>query len=207
MCIASDGEAKCGDTLVIQAMLSKLSIDSPIYMLLRLLEFLNLLVGPDDITVDKDFKHIIKCQQNIFMRSKGIEILGFCITLAILCSQLKHNGVSTHRLGSLLNPNNKQDVILAFSLLQAIWSLPPPPAGCDPAFALAHHALNIYREFARHLILPYISVDQNLDEQLIHLSAAAHLVFLLYHHNLATTRFMPSVAVISPRYELEKHRS
>ena len=191
VCIASDGEAKRGDALVIRTMTSELSVDSPIYALLRPLEFLNLLVGPDDITVDKDFKHIIKRQRNIFMRAKGIEIMGYCITPAILRAQLEHNGVSTQQLALLLNPNDKQDVLLAFSLLRQIWLLPPPPAGCDPAFALARRALNIYGEFARHLMLPYVCIDQNLDEQLIHLSAAAHLAFLLYRHNLASTRFMP----------------
>ncbi|KAH9014798.1 hypothetical protein EDB83DRAFT_2508640 [Lactarius deliciosus] len=157
VCIASDGEAKHGDALVIQTMTSELSVNSPIYALLRPLDFLNLLVGPDDITVDKDFKHIIKRQRNVFMRNKGVEILGFCITPSILRSQLEYNGVSSS----------------------------------DPAFALARHALNIYGEFAQHLMLPYVCVDQNLDEQLIHLSAAAHLAFLLYRHNSASTRFMP----------------
>ncbi|KAH9036309.1 hypothetical protein EDB85DRAFT_2209149 [Lactarius pseudohatsudake] len=174
VCIASDGEAKRGDALVIQTMTSELSMDSPIYALLRPLEFLNLLVGPDDITVDKDFKHIIKRQRNVFMRNKGVEILGFCITPSILRSQLEYNGVSGHQLRSLLNPNDKQDVVLAYSLLKEIWSLPPPPASCNPAFALACRALNIYGEFVQHLMLPYVCVDQNLDEQLIHLSGAAH---------------------------------
>ena len=40
-------------------------------------------------------------------------------------------------------------------------------------------------------MLPYVCVDQNLDKQLIHLSAAAPVTFLLYRHNLASTRFMP----------------
>ncbi|KAH8992268.1 hypothetical protein EDB86DRAFT_2806293 [Lactarius hatsudake] len=191
VCIASDGEAKCGDALVIQTMTSELSAGSPIYALLQPLRFLNLLVGPDDITTDKDFKRIVKRQRNVFMRTKGVEILGFCITPSILRSQLESNGTSTHHLRSLLNPNDKQDVVLAYSLLKEIWSLPPPPASCNPAFALARRALNIYGEFAQHLVLPYVCVDQSLGDQLIHLSAAAHLAFLLYRHNSASTRFMP----------------
>ena len=62
VCKASDGEAKHGDVLVIETMSFELSSDSPIYAHLHPLEFLNLLVGPDDITADKDFKHIIKHQ-------------------------------------------------------------------------------------------------------------------------------------------------
>ena len=40
-------------------------------------------------------------------------------------------------------------------------------------------------------MLPYVCIDQNLDKQLIHLSMGAHLAFLLYCHNSASTCFMP----------------
>ena len=190
VCIASDGEAKCGDALVIQTMVSELSPYSPIYAHLRPLEFLNLLVGPDDITADKDFKHIIKRLRNAFMRAKGVEVLGFCITQSILRSHLENNGVSSPRLRSLLNPNDKQDVVLAYSLLKEIWSLPSPPPDSDPTFALARHALIVYGNFARHLMLPYVCIDLCLKEQLIHLSAAAHLAFYLYRYHSAGTHFM-----------------
>ena len=135
--IASDGEAKCGDVLVILTMTSQLSKCLPIYPQLQPLEFMNLLVGPDNITANKNFKHVIKCQQNIFMHNKGIEIQGFCITPSILCLHLKSNGVSPLRLRFLLNPNDKQDIILAYLLLKEIWSLPPPPLGSSPTFACA----------------------------------------------------------------------
>ena len=46
-------------------------------------------------------------------------------------------------------------------------------------------------------MLPYICIDQNLDEQLIHLSVAAHLAFLLYHHNSASTHFMPKLSYVN----------
>lgn len=183
ICIASDGEAKRGDALMILTMTSDLSVDSLIYAQLRPLKFMNLLVGPDDITADKDPKHIIKCQRNIFMWKKGVSILGFHITPSILYTHLESNGVTSHRLRSLLNPNDKQDVILAYSLMKEIWSLPPPPAHSNPSFAQARRALNLYGEFSRSLVLPYICVDLSLDDQLIHLSTAAHLAFYCYRHN------------------------
>jgi len=60
VCVASDGEAKCGDALIILTMHSMLSLNSPIYKHLSPLVFMNLLVGQDDITADKDFKHVFK---------------------------------------------------------------------------------------------------------------------------------------------------
>jgi hypothetical protein len=51
-------------------------------------------------------------------------------------------------------------------------------------------------KFAHHLITPYICIDLNLDEQLVHLSTAAHLALYLYHDNSARTKFMPSQSYI-----------
>ncbi len=98
ICIASDREAKRGDALVILTMTSDLSEDSLIYAQLQPLEFMNLLIGPDDLTADKDHKHIIKCQRNVFMRKKGISVLDFHITPSILCMHLELNGVTSHHI-------------------------------------------------------------------------------------------------------------
>ena len=72
--IASDGESKHGDALVLLTMQKHLSPDSAIYPQLHHLELMNHLVGNDDVTADKDFKHVFKCQQNLLMQNKGIEI-------------------------------------------------------------------------------------------------------------------------------------
>ena len=84
VCIASDGKAKCIDALMILTMSSQLSASSPIYGLLSSLKFMNHLIGPDNITPDKDFKHVFKRQRNLLMRHKGVLIQGFCVTPAIL---------------------------------------------------------------------------------------------------------------------------
>ena len=169
---AFNGEAKCGNALVILTMSSQLSAGSPIYNQLSPLWLTNYLVGPDNLTANKDFKHVLKCQCNLLMCNKGVLILGFCITPTILQSQLKSHSVPSYQLHSLLNANNKQDVILAYSLLK------------ENGHSLRHQliqawcslkeALNVYRIFMCHLVLPYVSVDLNLDQQLVHLSGAAH---------------------------------
>jgi hypothetical protein len=84
VCIVSDGEAKRGDALVILTMISPLSSSSPIYEQLSLLGLMNHLVGPDNLTADKDFKHVFKRQRNLFMRNKGVLVQGFCITPPIV---------------------------------------------------------------------------------------------------------------------------
>ena len=94
--IASDGESKCGDALVEITMRWPLSHESPsIYPQLHNLPLLNLLVGKDDITADKDFKHIFKCQRNAWMRDKGVLVNGHLITVPVLTVHLKSNDNSS----------------------------------------------------------------------------------------------------------------
>lgn len=88
VCVASDGEAKRGDVLVILTMHSMLFSNSPIYKHLSPLVFMNLLVGQDDIMVDKDFKHVFKRQRNLMMWNKGLVIQGFCVTPPIPASSV-----------------------------------------------------------------------------------------------------------------------
>ena len=130
------------------------------------------------------------------MRCKGVLIQGFCVMPAILRMHLESNGVPTHRLRSLLNPNDKQDVILMYSLLKEIWSLPPLAANSSPSFARACEALIVYGKFAHHLLMSYVCVELDLDEQLIHLSAAVHMVFFLYRDCSTCTQFMPTQSYV-----------
>jgi hypothetical protein len=84
-------ESKRGDALVEITMRWPLSRESPIYPQLHNLPLLNLLVGKDDITADKDFKHIFKRQRNAWMRDKGVLVNGHLITVPVLTVHLKSN--------------------------------------------------------------------------------------------------------------------
>ena len=61
VCIASDGESRCGASLVQLTFKHMLTPESNIYKLLHPLEFMNFAVGDDDITADKDYKHVLEC--------------------------------------------------------------------------------------------------------------------------------------------------
>ena len=65
--IASDGETRRGSAFIELTFKHKLSQESPIYALLRPLCFLNLFVGDDDLTCDKDYKHVFKRFWNLFV--------------------------------------------------------------------------------------------------------------------------------------------
>ena len=50
--------------------------------------------------------------------------------------------------------------------------------------------------FTQHLMLPYICINLSLQEQLVHLSTAAHILFQLYHHNAAGPCFIPAQSYV-----------
>ncbi|KAF7330749.1 hypothetical protein MVEN_02413600 [Mycena venus] len=197
ICAASDGEARRGKAFVIEFMKRPLSMESPIFPLLSGLEFMNLLVGDDDMTADKDAKHALKCLRNLTMRDTGIKIRGFRITAAIIKEHLRRDQFVERTIRSLLNPNDRQDVMLAFSLLKAIWELPGAPPNSTPTFSRAREALKIFGKLGYYLVMPYVCVDLDLSTQLTYLSAAAHLLLDLYVHDNARTTFMPTQTFVN----------
>ncbi|KAJ6577546.1 hypothetical protein B0H19DRAFT_1336997 [Mycena capillaripes] len=188
--VASDGEVKRGQALALEFMKYCLAPMSPIYPLLQPLEFMNLLVGSDDITPDKDYRHVIKTLRALLMRRMGVKVLGFEIIPAILKQHLRDAGLSHKRIHGLLNPNDRQDVDLAYSLLKEVWSLSEAPAMASPTYVRARSAFQLFGQLAYHLIMPYIYLKLSLREQLTHLSTAAHLLLVLFTTDGAGADFM-----------------
>lgn len=190
--IASDGESRRGQALVQFTFKRKLSPDSSIYDQLSPLEMMNLEVGDDDVTADKDYKHIFKRLRNLCLRDKGIYLFKYHIVPSGIRSQWHSNQVSLQRSSYLLNPEDKQDVRLAYDFLHEVWVLPDSPSDATPGFRDHRFALQILGELFRNVILPYICVDLSLSEQLVHLSFSAHLLMGLWSDKKATTHLMPT---------------
>ncbi|KAJ7062572.1 hypothetical protein C8F01DRAFT_1281371 [Mycena amicta] len=194
--VASDGESRRGKAMAIEYMKYQLSPDSPIYPLLSSLEFLDLSVGIDDITPDKDYKHGFKCSRNLVMREAGVEIEGFRITRDTLREHLlTGNSHSQRTVDAWLNPNDKQDVVLALGLHRAIWMLGDAGGDATPLFRRARAAIQAFGRFLFNLITPYIDPTLDLGVQLTRLSCAAHLLFHLYSEG--ETRFMPKQTFVN----------
>ncbi|KAH9021614.1 hypothetical protein EDB85DRAFT_2278387 [Lactarius pseudohatsudake] len=180
--IASDGEAKWGKALVLLTFKRKLSPSSPIYPWLSACALLDLHVGDDDITCDKDWKH-------------GILVHGTWITPALLRSHLLEAGHKPQHVHAVLNPNDKQDVLLAYTLLRDIWSLPWLTSGA-PGRIKARDSLRLFGSMCSHFLMPYICVDLSIGEQLEYLSYAAHLALVLYVHEKACNDFIPTALYV-----------
>ncbi len=155
---------------------------------------MNLEVGDDDLTADKDYKHVFKRFRNLCLHKAGFTVHGVQIMPSLLHAHLADNGLNTVRINNLLNLHDKHDVKLAYDLLKEIWSLPEIPASTNPrpGFTATRDALRTMGDLFQHLLMPYICVDLTLSEQLKHLSSAAHMVLALFVEECAKTKLMPS---------------
>ncbi|KAG6886090.1 hypothetical protein C0992_004688, partial [Termitomyces sp. T32_za158] len=192
--IASDGETRRGSALSALTFKRTLLESSNIFPLISPLLLMNLLVGDDDITADKDWKHVIKRLCNLILCARGIVINSIHITPAIIQIHLKCNGHSAEHIRSLFNPEDQQDVKLAFDLLKDIWLLPQAPDSQAPGFVHAQAALCMLGGLLHHIVFPYICVDLTLSEQIEHLSAATHLTLALYRQ--AEKEFLPTLLYV-----------
>jgi hypothetical protein len=188
--IASDGETRRGSAFILLTFKSLLLQDSPIYSILKPLKFLNLHVGDDDLTCDKDWKHVFKRWRNLLLRQRGVVVNGVQITPDIIKDQFRSAGLSIEHIRSLFNPDDQQDVKMAFDMLKDIWSLPHSSTNSRRGFLEAREALWTLGKLLYHMVFPYLCVDLSLSEQIEHLSAAAHLAIILYR--LAGKDFIPT---------------
>jgi hypothetical protein len=65
--LASDGESRRGKALAKLTFIAPLAPTSPIYKHLVHLDLLDLFVGLDNITADKDYKHMFKWLHNTLL--------------------------------------------------------------------------------------------------------------------------------------------
>ncbi|KAH8978476.1 hypothetical protein EDB86DRAFT_3248975 [Lactarius hatsudake] len=117
-CSMSDAKA-----LVHGILRGELHHASELHVLLGKLRLLNLLVGDNDITTDKDPKHVMKRCQNFTICKSGVMINGFVVTPVLLRFHFQANNVPPHRISYLLNPADRQDVPLCYTFMKEVWSL------------------------------------------------------------------------------------
>ena len=136
--------------------------------------------GENDITADFDWKHVLKRFRNTLLRLKGIEIDGVAISTSIIKAHLVSNGMSSYEAEELLDPDDKQDVVLMTKLLLAISLLPD---ATDEDRLLSKSTRRVLRLLGRIydcLLSSYMDVELSLNQQLERLSTAAHLILAIY---------------------------
>ncbi|KIM34748.1 hypothetical protein M413DRAFT_33053 [Hebeloma cylindrosporum] len=187
--IASDGDSRHRRALISIVLQHDLDACQKIYTILQPLNLFDLKCGHNGLTADFDWTHILKHPRNTVLRLTGFYVSGTYITAAVIKSHLMSTGMSSLTVDTLLAPNDKQDVVLMLRLLYAIASLTPAAPSDPPLVQSSRHSLCLLGQFYWHLLNAYLDISLSLHQQLMHLSAAAHLMLTLY--NLDKGGFIP----------------
>ncbi|KAG6894559.1 hypothetical protein C0992_005594 [Termitomyces sp. T32_za158] len=128
-------------------------------------------------------EHVLKRFRNTSTRAKGFLLDGVAISSSVIKAHLISNGMDTMTADSLLMPNDKQDVVLMIKLLYAISSLTDCGQEESPSVKATRRVLRLLGRVYFNLLQPYLNTTLSLDDQLSHLSTAAHLILALYNRD------------------------
>ena len=106
---------------------------------------------------------------------------GVVLTPQLLKRHLLKQGIKDERgINALLSPKDKQDVKLMYDLLSSIATLPPALPSDSLSEQQSRKILRLLGGMYSHLLEAYTNVMLSLHQQLVHLSAAAHLILAFY---------------------------
>jgi hypothetical protein len=103
------GKASVEQPSLKKTFLHELLPSSNIYHLLKDLRLMNFWVGDDDITADKDAKHIFKRGRNRPLRKAGTDVIGVEITSAIIRTHLQSESESSDSEGDGDGDSDKEE--------------------------------------------------------------------------------------------------
>ena len=112
--LASDGESYQEKALTKLTYIILLAPTSPIYAYLVNFDLLNLFVSVDDLTANKNYKHIFKQLCNTLLQKKGSIVYGVRLTYRLIRRHLQNTEHSATHIEHVLNPTNKQDIVLVY---------------------------------------------------------------------------------------------
>jgi hypothetical protein len=196
--LALDGESHHRKALINLIYVAPLALSSPIYNHLAHLDLMDYFIGSNDITTDKDYKHIFKHLHNALLHDNSCLVHGIHLTYTVICKHFKDSGFTDAHISCILNPTDKQNVVLTYALLKDLWTLLwADPDSSALTYIKVQESLHIYGKLSYQLVFPYICTELSLSEQLEHLSAAVHLILALYILDGAQLAFIPGPLFIN----------
>ncbi|KDQ06435.1 hypothetical protein BOTBODRAFT_121543, partial [Botryobasidium botryosum FD-172 SS1] len=163
----------------------------PLYGELARLPLLNLQTGPQNITMDFDYKHLFKRIMHLLRQEHGIMIGDCLITPDILVRHLRRlSGMDAFKVYALMNPHDKQNVPSAVQLLCSVVAVSKLPTdGLNPSEQKICAALTVLGSWIASIVEPFIDPSMSLTQQLESLSTAGHVMLALFSFNRSS--FIP----------------
>ncbi|KAJ6579391.1 hypothetical protein B0H10DRAFT_2342503 [Mycena sp. CBHHK59/15] len=147
--------------------------------------------GVGELTGNIDWKHIFKRLRNTLIRLLASALDGVVLTPQLIKQHLlRDSSLGEQRIDKLLAPNDRQNVKLMYDLLSAIAMLPEALESDTPTFRNNRRILRLLGAFYSHILEAHTNIFLSLHEQLVHISAAMHLMMAIYQKEAG--RFVPS---------------
>ncbi|KAJ7908012.1 hypothetical protein B0H13DRAFT_2662175 [Mycena leptocephala] len=189
-CISSDGDNRRRNATIFLPSTARLTAMVPCSRNLTSPLF-DYHCGLDDLTGNIDIKHILKRLRNTLIRLLASTIDGVVLLRELIKQHLlRDSRHSAQHIDKLLNPNDRQNVKLMYDLMSAIAVLPEAKEADTPTFKNTRRILRLLGCLYRHILEAYTNIKLSLHDQLVHISAAMHLMLALY--NKEAGRFVPS---------------
>ncbi|KAJ7882900.1 hypothetical protein B0H13DRAFT_2538947, partial [Mycena leptocephala] len=190
-CISSDGDNRRRNATIFFTFDREVDRDGPLFQKLGHLPLFDYHCGLDDLTGNIDIKHILKRLRNTLIRLLASTIDGVVLLRELIKQHLlRDSRHSAQHIDKLLNPNDRQNVKLMYDLMSAIAVLPEAKEADTPTFKNTRRILRLLGCLYRHILEAYTNIKLSLHDQLVHISAAMHLMLALY--NKEAGRFVPS---------------
>ncbi|KAG0694088.1 hypothetical protein DFH29DRAFT_985348 [Suillus ampliporus] len=180
----TDGDAtrrKAGHKMFVHMPLSPFSL---LYGTLSNIPGLNLFTGPGEVTLDFDYKHIMKCYCTLLRSRAGMHLNnGRCINATMIERYLVWlPDVDESHARKLVYPDDPQDMPHAVELMGAVVKLASLLNLPDNVNVIADFdVIKLLAKILCSLLNPFIDVNLSLTEQVVHLSHFTHLLFTCYH--------------------------
>ncbi|KAJ6455112.1 hypothetical protein DFH09DRAFT_1508591 [Mycena vulgaris] len=145
------------------------------------------MVGKDNLTKDKDPKHLKKRIRTTFCSPEAVVVKSICINRDMLLKWLERlpdHDWTEASIYALLNPSDAQNVPNTIKLLLCIVALRDlDPEDFDPSEAAEFEAICLLGETLDALLQPFINTELSLSEQIESLIKFSHLICALYLQN------------------------
>jgi hypothetical protein len=201
--IATDGDSSRRRGGYFTLLKQKVNPNGDLYKMLVWMQGMNLYVSPHNITLDFNWKHIIKSKFSLILLQslssltaitgmstcicgkEGMMIRNHVITLLLLGTYLQRIGFHANQVHSLLEPDGAQNVISAIEVIKALKKIDKTlwKTTHDAADRQNIKAIRIFAHVYRSFVQAFTDHTLSLSEQMTLLSTYSHLTTVLYRSN------------------------
>ncbi|KAF8155394.1 hypothetical protein B0H34DRAFT_849557 [Crassisporium funariophilum] len=179
--IGSDGDSSFRKARQIICIKVEIDRNSELGKIVCSLLGINVWTSPEGITGTCDPKHVFKRFATLLQNPQGFLVHDTLVTATDIVQHLAAlPDMSVEDASSLLTPTDRQNVPKAVSLIQHLQLVQGLPAPLHPGGQNSRDKVNFMSKMLGHFVLPFITIEMSLSQQLESLSTFSHLAVAMF---------------------------